>query len=67
MFSLLILLASCSQDDNDPTPANEQPQAVTLTIDLEDAYTRAISETDDNTISRLLMQVIDNDTPGKVE
>ena len=67
LFSLLILLASCSQDDNDPTPANEQPQAVTLTIDLEDAYTRAISETDDNTISRLLMQVIDNDTPGKVE
>ena len=67
MFSLLILLASCSQDDNDPTPAHEQPPAVTLPIDQEDAYTRAISETDDNTISRLLMQVIDNDTPGKVE
>ena len=67
LFSLLILLASCSQDNNDPTPANEQPQTVTLTIDLEDAYTRAISETADNTISRLLMQVIDNDTPGKVE
>ena len=67
MFSLLILLASCSQDNNDPTSTDEQPQAVTLTIDLEDAYTRAISETDDNTISRLLMQVIDNDTPGKVE
>ena len=67
LFSLLILLASCSQDDNDPTPADEQPQAVTLTINLEDAYTRAISESADNTISRLLMQVIDNDTPGKAE
>ena len=65
-FSLL-LLAACHNKDNEPIPAGDEPQTVTLTINLEDAYTRTISETDDNTISRLLMQVIDNDTPGTVE
>ena len=65
-FSLL-LLAACHNKDNEPIPAGDEPQTVTLTIDLEDAYTRTISETGDNTISRLLMQVIDNDTPGTVE
>ena len=64
-FSLL--LAACHNKDNEPIPAGDEPQTVTLTIDLEDAYTRTISETGDNTISRLLMQVIDNDTPGTVE
>ena len=63
----LLLLAACHSDDNEPIPAGDEPQTVTLTIDLEDAYTRTISETGDNTISRLLMQVIDNDTPGTVE
>ena len=57
----LFLLASCSQDDNEPIPSDDEPQAVTLTINLEDAYTRTISEDKDNDLTRLLIQMVDND------
>lgn len=57
----LFLLAACHSDDNEPIPADDEPQAVTLTINLEDAYTRAISEDEDNTLTRLLIQMADND------
>ena len=57
----LFLLAACHSDDNEPLPADDEPQAVTLTINLEDAYTRTISEDEDNTLTRLLIQMVDND------
>ena len=42
-------MASCHSDDNEPIPSDDEPQAVTLTINLEDAYTRTISEDKDKT------------------
>ena len=63
-FLSLLLLAACHSDDNEPVPADEDPQTVTVTLSLEDFQTRAISETDDDEISRLLMQVIDNGNKG---
>ena len=63
-FLSLLLLAACHSDDNEPVPAGEDPQTVTVTLSLEDFRTRAISETDDDEISRLLMQVIDNGNKG---
>ena len=56
----LFLLAACHSDDNEPILADDEPQAVTLTINLEDAYTRAISEDEDNALTRLLIQMVDN-------
>ena len=53
-------MASCHSDDNEPIPTDDEPQAVTLTINLEDAYTRAISATEDNNLTRLLIQMVDN-------
>ena len=64
-FLSLLLLAACHSDDNEPVPTDEDPQTVTLS--LEDFRTRAISETDDDEISRLLMQVIDNGNKGTAE
>ena len=66
-FLSLSLLAACHSDDNEPVPSDEDPQAVTVTLSLEDFQTRAISETDDDEISRLLMQVIDNGNKGTAE
>ena len=66
-FLSLLLLAACHSDDNEPVPAGEDPQTVTVTLSLEDFQTRAISETDDDEISRLLMQVIDNSNKGTAE
>ena len=60
-------MAACHSDDNEPVPAGEDPQTVTVTLSLEDFRTRAISETDDDEISRLLMQVIDNGNKGTAE
>ena len=45
-FLSLLLLAACHSDDNEPVPAGEDPQTVTVTLSLEDFRTRAISETD---------------------
>ena len=53
-------MASCHSDDNEPIPSDDEPQAVTLTINLEDAYTRTISEDKDNDLTRLLIQMVDN-------
>ena len=66
-FLSLLLLAACHSDDNEPVPTDEDPQTVTVTLSLEDFRTRAISETDDDEISRLLMQVIDNGNKGTAE
>ena len=57
----LFLLAACHSDDNEPILADDEPQAVTLTINLEDAYTRTISEDKDNALTRLLIQMVDDD------
>ena len=66
-FLSLLLLAACHSDDNEPVPTDEDPQTVTVTLSLEDFQTRAISGEDDDEISRLLMQVIDNGNKGTAE
>ena len=63
----LLLLASCHSDDNEPTLMDDEPQTVTISINLADAYTRTVNENEDDALSRLLMQVIDNGTAGAVE
>ena len=63
----LLLLASCHSDDNEPTLMDDEPQTVTISINLADAYTRTVNENEDDALSRLLMQVIDNGTAGEVE
>ena len=63
----LLLLASCHSDDNEPTLMDDEPQTVTISINLADAYTRTISENEDSELRYLWMQVIDNGTKGRVE
>ena len=56
----LLLLAACHSDDNEPIPADGQSRTVTITLNLQDFQTRTISGTEDDAVTRLLMQVIDN-------
>ena len=63
----LLLLASCHSDDNEPTLMDDEPQTVTISINLADAYTRTVNENEDSELRYLWMQVIDNGTKGRVE
>ena len=59
----LLLLASCSGDD-EPAPLNpDGTRTVTITVSATDEMqTRAISETEDDAITRCLIQVMNGST-----
>lgn len=64
----LLLLASCSSDD-EPAPLNpDETRTVTITVSATDEMqTRAISEDEDDDITRCLIQVGTDGTPDEMQ